>query len=82
MANYISLGYRQAHQWVAEQQAKGRKVFWDGWDIMSFRPNPAGFLRKDGAFIDGQWGTLWRIKVNKYGRWRVIDSSRAVGARS
>lgn len=74
--SFIYLDYDQAHQYVEREQSKGRKVWWEGWDIKSFRPNPTGYMKKDGAFVNGKWGTLRTIRVNKYGKWRVSESAR------
>lgn len=79
MSNFVYLDYDQAHDYVAREQRKGKAVYWNGWDIVSFRPNPAGFMRKDGAYRNGKWGTTRTIKVNKYGKWRVSESIRRVG---
>lgn len=68
---YDYLDYDEAHAYVERQQAKGRTVFWDQWDIISFRPNPAGYMKKDGMFYNGRWGRKQTIKVNKNGKWRV-----------
>lgn len=73
MPNYIYLDYNEAHDYVENMSRKGKKVYWEGWNIMSFRPNPAGFMKKDGAFRDGRWGTIRAIKPNKFGKWRVIE---------
>lgn len=69
------LDYDQAHEYVASEQRRGKTVFWDGWTIVSFRPNPAGYMLKDGAFINGKWGTKRTIKVNRYGKWRISQNS-------
>lgn len=73
--SFTYLGYDEAHSYVEREQRKGRTVFWDGWNIVSFRKNPAGYMRKDGAFINGAWGTKRTIKVNKFGKWRVSEST-------
>lgn len=79
---FVYLDYDQAHDYVASEQRKGRTTFWDGWNIVSFRPNPAGYMRKDGAFINGRWGTKRTIKVNKFGKWRVSESTGRTRNRS
>jgi hypothetical protein len=79
MSNFVYLDYDQAHDYVAKEQRKGKATYWEGWNIVSFRPNPAGFMRKDGAFINGKWGTKRTIKPNKFGKWRVSESIRRVG---
>jgi hypothetical protein len=73
---FVYLDYDQAHEYVAKQQRKGKTVFWNGWDIISFQNNPAGFMRKDGAFMNGKWGTKKTIKVNKFGKWRLSEPTR------
>lgn len=72
---YEYLDYDQAHSYVADQQTKGRSVFWDQWNIISFRPNPAAYTKKDGMFHKGKWGTKRTIKPNKNGMWRVNSTA-------
>ncbi len=40
---------------------------WDGWDVLWYRPNPAGFLKKDGAFYKGMWTRCVRISPTSDG---------------
>lgn len=65
------LNYDQAHKYVEDQQAKGRKVFWDGWKIITFTPTPSCLFRTDARFIDGQWGIAKSYPPNSDGKWRV-----------
>ena len=76
MSNFVYLDYDQAHDYVEREQKRGKAVYWDGWNIVSFRKNPSGFMRKDGAFRNGSWGTIRSIRPNKYGKWRVSESAR------
>lgn len=73
--SFVYLDYDQAHEYVDSQQNRDNTVYWEGWDIMSFRKNPAGYMKKDGAFVNGKWGTMRRIKPNKYGKWRISESA-------
>lgn len=40
---------------------------WDGWDVLWYKPFPAGFLKKDGAFYNGAWTRLTRITPTREG---------------
>lgn len=31
---------------------------WDGWNIEIFKPTPAGYSNRRGAFRNGTWGLL------------------------
>jgi hypothetical protein len=75
MSSFTYLGYDEAHEYVDNQQRNGKTVYWDGWTIVSFRPNKTAYMKKDGAFVNGKWGTVRRIKPNKYGKWRVSEST-------
>lgn len=72
MFNYLDL--QQAEEYVTRENQKGHTVLWEGWEILSWRPNSRGFLRTDGAFVNGRWGVLRRIRPNKYGKYRVSVS--------
>lgn len=74
MFQYLSLD--EAETFVISEGKKGRTMYWDGWEIVSWRPNNVGFMRSDGAFKHNRWGTLRRIKPNRYGKYRVSVSSR------
>ena len=50
--------------------AARRNVEWDGWDVLVYRQNGAGFLKKDGAFRNGRWYVVQRIKPTRQG-WEV-----------
>lgn len=43
-------------------------AFWEGWELVLFKSNPAGFSRKDGMFR-GEWGVAKRISPNEQGRY-------------
>lgn len=72
MFNYLDID--EAHKFVETENKKGKMIYWDGWDIMIWRPDKKGFVRTDGLFLKGKWGTARRIKVNKFGKWRTGES--------
>lgn len=43
---------------------------WDGWDVIVYKRDNAGFLKQDGAFRYGRWHTMQRIPVTREG-WSV-----------
>lgn len=67
----ITLTEDTADLFVQQQQSRGNDVYWDGWDIVSFTPNPTAFSKTDGAFRNGEWGYISRDSVNADGTWRV-----------
>lgn len=69
--NTLTLGIKKADQFVTEQVALGNDVYWDGWDMVFFRPEPKGIYSKAGAFRNGQWGFANRTPVNEKGLWEV-----------
>jgi hypothetical protein len=48
-------------------------LVWEGWDVLWYRPNGAGFLKKDGAFFNGTWTRLKRITPSRDG-WHLPKS--------
>lgn len=46
---------------------------WDGWDVLWYKPFPAGFFKVDGAFHRGKWTILKRIEPSRQG-WDVPRS--------
>lgn len=61
------LDYNEIHTFVDREAS----AHWDGWDVIIWSPNKRGFIRTDGAFVNGQWGTIRRIRPNKFGKWRL-----------
>jgi len=66
MFEFLTL--EQAETYV---NSKGKDVFWDGWDLVTWRSNSRGIMRADGSFRNGQWGTARRIKPNRFGKYRI-----------
>lgn len=42
---------------------------WEGWDVLLFKPTPAGASHRKGAFVNGKWGIQTRISPNSEGKW-------------
>lgn len=61
----------KAEKFVANQQKLGNDVRWVGWDIVFFRPEPAGIYSKSGAFRGGQWGFENHSPIEPDGTWRI-----------
>lgn len=47
--------------------ADNDNLVWEGWDVLWYKPYPAGFLKKDGAFFKGKWTLLKRISPTRKG---------------
>ena len=73
---YEFLDLNQAEAFVTKESDRGHTMYWEGWDIVSWRPNNVGYMRSDGAFKYGRWGTMRRIKPNRFGKYRVSVNSR------
>lgn len=63
------LDYDQAHDLVRGS----RNLYWDGWDIVSWRRNHNGATNQRGLFRKGTWGIATRFPLNDDGTWRVPD---------
>lgn len=48
-------------------------VEWDGWDLVVYQRNNAGWLKPNGAFRNGKWHVATRIVPDGDG-WKVPDS--------
>ena len=72
----LILGWKAAHSFVAKEAQAGRDVYWDGWDIVIFEPNPAEWMRNTGAFRNGKWGKQTRVPVNSNGKWDIKRGRR------
>jgi hypothetical protein len=59
----------------AERFEKGNpNAYWEGWDLVLFKPRPGADLSVNGVFHNGRWGLATRVspdeKTGKY-RFRV-----------
>lgn len=73
----ITLDYDAAHEYVeSKTNDRRKKVFWEGWNIVSFRPNPRAMFTKDGRYIDGKWGFASVTEPSDDGLWRVSEYTR------
>jgi hypothetical protein len=61
------LDYDQAHEWVD----KNRAAFWDGWDIVVFRPNHNGATNLRGMYRNNMWGIATNYPLKDDGTWLV-----------
>jgi len=76
-ATTITLDYDAAHDYVESKAGdRRRKVFWEGWNIVTFRPNPRGMFAKNGRYIDGRWGFATVTEPDSSGLWRVSEHTR------
>ena len=60
------LNYKQAHDYVEHNK---HFAFWEGWDLVLFRPTPVGYSKQQGMFRDGKWGMATRIRPDSAGNW-------------
>ena len=67
MGTFKNLNLEQAEQYVSDNTA----AFWDGWDMIIWRPNPNGFFKKNGMLRGGKWGTAVRVSPNSQGLYKV-----------
>jgi hypothetical protein len=45
---------------------------WRGWDVIQSFPNPAGWSKKNGAFMKNRWFVQRRFNVTESG-WDLPD---------
>lgn len=45
---------------------------WDGWDVLSYTRDNAGFLKKNGVYKNGRWHTVKRFSPDCDG-WSIPD---------
>lgn len=57
---------------MEEIVAKHKALSWDGWTVVESKLNPAGWSKKNGAFINGQWYIQNRIDATDTG-WKISD---------
>lgn len=65
----IELNYDQAHDFVEKNKKNG--FYWDGWTIVKWTPNPAGYSQTNGMFRKGRWGYAYRYFLTKKGTWKI-----------
>jgi hypothetical protein len=74
---YASLDYDKAHTVVEGN----RLLSWDGFDIITWRKDAAGFMDTRGKFRRGTWGIEFRYPLQGDGTWKVpvayVDHSRS-----
>jgi hypothetical protein len=58
--------YAYAHKIVE----KSPLLYWEGWDIVEFKPNPDAYFMLNGIFKNFRWGTKKVFKVTSEG-WDV-----------
>lgn len=63
---YVLLDYDEAHATVAEN----RFLRWNGWDIVTWRKDAAGYYDQRGEFR-GTWGITFRYPLRDDGKWRI-----------
>ena len=61
------LDYDTADEFVDQKRA----LFWDGWDILHWKPNHNAYTNKKGMFRNGRWGFVTRFPVRDDGTWRI-----------
>ena len=63
------LNYEAAHKVVDANY----NLYWDGWDIKSWRRDHKGFFNKQGIFKNGNWGIVECFAMEDDGTWKVPD---------
>lgn len=64
--NSTFIDYNTAHKVVDSN----RNLFWDGWDIVEWKPNRDALYKKNGMFRNGRWGVAKRFTPGSNG-WKV-----------
>jgi hypothetical protein len=63
----LNLDYDAVHRFV--EGYPGAR--WEGWDVLLFRPTPAGATHIHGAFVNGSWGIQTRVSPDESGKWNL-----------
>lgn len=69
---FTFLSLEQAER-LTEKRTRGFDAFWEGWDLVIWRPNGEGFIRENGMFRNGKWGTYFRVRPNVRGCYKVTE---------
>lgn len=65
----VKLNWDQVHSADFKQ-----KFYWDGYDLVFVKSNPAAYTQKNAVFRRGRWYTvLDRVSFNDDGVWEVKD---------
>lgn len=68
---------QNAEHKFAQLRATGNDVYFNGWDIQSFRANDDAYYSKHGIFRNGQYGYVKTFKPQPDGRsWKVFGFKR------
>lgn len=62
----LKLDYDAVHRFAKSYP----NATWNGWVLELFKPTPAGYASKRGAFRNGAWGMLTRVTPDAQGRWK------------
>lgn len=68
---FKTISLRQADR-LTRKDNKGFEAFWEGWDLIIWRPNGEGYIRRNGMFRNGRWGTHYRHEPDSNGRYKVL----------
>lgn len=71
----MALDTRILNSASAEEFVKrARNTRWDGWDIVTFVPNPRAYLMQNGRFDreTSRWGIEYRVSPDSAGNWTVM----------
>jgi len=61
------LDYDAAHKFVNHTP----DAFWDGWEIVVWKPQRNAYSNRSGMFRNGRWGIARKYSVNPDGLWAV-----------
>ena len=56
---------------IKKSNSKNFKSFWNSYDLIMWKNNPAGFYNKNGMFKNSQWGISEKININNNGTWKL-----------
>lgn len=52
--------------------SKTNNLEWDGWDVVAYVEDDAGFFDSNGIFRDGKWYLRYTYKIYENG-WNIPD---------
>jgi hypothetical protein len=52
--------------------SKSKNLEWDGWDVVAYTQDDAGFFDTNGVLKNGQWCVKYTYKIYENG-WNIPD---------
>lgn len=70
------LTYKNADNKVEQLKQQGHDVYWEGYTVVSFRPNPSAMYNQHGVYRNGSFGYEKRFEVTPEGTWQLYGFNK------